>query len=195
MIIGVDFDDTLKEFTRSFLGYYNARFGTGFKFEDISDFTFWPLLGIESRETAIKIVGEFYKSEEAYLAESLPGAADVIGSLSERHKLCIVSARPDSSLPYIERWLSRVMPGRFSAIHLTNQWSQTGSNISKAELCSRFGVDVLIDDSHSYLKDCAIKGLQTYLIDRPWNRGKDLALTTKRVNSWYELAHLAEESI
>ncbi len=193
MHIGVDYDDTVFEFMRSFLKYFNERNGTNHTYESMNSFTIWPTLGFRTREEAITYFNEYYHSPDASKGSSLPGSYDVCKKLKDSgHTLSIVSARPRTTIPVMNDWLTQNMRDVFSGVYVTDQFSHVqGVKTSKGELCERLGIKVMIDDATHYLEGCAQKGIRCILIDRPWNRTRPLTPGIDPVASWSELSRLS----
>lgn len=188
MHIGVDYDDTVFQFMQPFLAYFNKERGTNHTYDSMDNTTFWPKLGFSNRTEAIEYCNSYYHSPEAFAAHPLPGCYEVCKGLKERgHTLSIVSARPATALPAMNRWLGHNFPGIFSEVHATDQFSHNSASVSKASVCANFGMEVMVDDAAHYLRECAALGVQCFLIDHPWNRSVPLSNNIIRVSSWNDL--------
>lgn len=193
MHIGVDYDDTVFEFMRSFLTYFNERHGTSHAYESMNSFTIWPALGFRTRDEAVTYFNEYYHSPDALEGPSLPDSYNTCKKLKDSgHTLSIVSARPQTAVPVMREWLRRNMGNVFSEVYVTDQFSHIpGVKTSKGELCSRLGIEVMIDDATHYLEGCAQQGIRCILIDRPWNRGRPLSTGIEPIASWSEISRLS----
>lgn len=190
MEIGVDFDDVLMEFMKSFIKYHASIGGSSPRFEEVTDHSlWWPVFGLSSRENAISVVDDFLKSDYACNADPLPEAINVTGRLkSAGHTLRIISSRARDTYDCTQRWLEKTMPGVFSSIHLTNQWNSDGSpSTSKRQLCLELGIEVMVEDHIGNATDCVRQVNRAYLLERPWNRGISLPDRIHPVASWIDL--------
>ena len=95
MKIAVDIDDVLADFVSPFLNYYNSRFKTNFKKDDFSLYTFWNVLGI-TREQAVAIVNDFYKTPAFRDLPVYEGAVEAIRELKDSNELYVLTSRRSS---------------------------------------------------------------------------------------------------
>lgn len=182
-ILAIDLDDTLKEFMKGFLAYHQRVHGFSKPFEEMTDFTFWPLLKIPDREEAIRRVTDFYSSPEGCKSPALPHSQEILTRLQQKYDFIVVTSRSEDARTQTTDWVERNFSGLFRDIYFTNNWSM-GSHPSqrKANLCKRIGACALIDDSPEYVGECRREGIPAFLISRPWNEKKDSSGT-----NWREL--------
>ncbi len=187
MIIGVDLDDVLKEFVGPFLGYYNHKKGTRWNKENITQYSFWNILGM-TREEAIELVHGFYGTPEFCARRPIEGAIEGIDRLKEFGELVIVTGRAEYMEEMGWKEINELFPDKFRKIYSTNQFARDGyKHRKKSELCLEAKVSVLIDDSLSAAIDCASYDIEVLLFDQPWNQSKGLPGNVKRVYLWKEI--------
>lgn len=174
--IAVDLDDTLKEFMKGFLIYHERVHGFSKPFDEMTDFTFWPLLNIPTRQEAIKRVTDFYSSQEGAQALALPDSLGALSRLKHKYDFIVVTARSDESRSYTSDWVGRNFEGVFKDIYFANSWSLSGRPAQrKVDMCRSLGARALIDDNPTYVNECRQEGLPAFLVKRPWNEKRDLS--------------------
>ena len=58
---------------------------------------------------------------------------------------------------------------------------------TKGELCKDLNVDLMIEDDPKYAEDCALKGINVLLLDKPWNQNCIEHENIIRVKNWKEI--------
>lgn len=184
MDIGIDLDEVLAEFVTAFLAYHNTAYGTAFHRNQMSCYNGWSRTSREETER----IHDFFKTP--YFEEIVPvnGSQQGTKVLSREHQLVVITARPTEMYQKTQQWVKRYFPSQISAVNLTNQFARkSGSAVSKSSLCRDSGISIMIEDSLDQARDCAAIGVQTLLLDCPWNQTSELAPGIQRVYSWDEI--------
>jgi len=57
---------------------------------------------------------------------------------------------------------------------------------SKADICKEHNICYMIEDNMDYALELATNGIKTFLLEKPWNKGKEHKNLIK-VKNWYEI--------
>lgn len=129
---------------------------------------------------------EFYKNNIERIARNLDiidGAKEYIDKLkSDGHYIYIVTGRDNGEYidPYnmTKEWLCKY-DIYYDELILTNAYEDH----DKSKICIENNIDVMIDDSVRICEDCIRSGINTILMDTPYNKYANI----KRVNNWQEI--------
>jgi uncharacterized HAD superfamily protein len=185
MKIAIDIDEVLVDFVTNFLRDHNRRRGTALSKEDISSYRMWELWG-ETKEESDRSFEEFYNSELFRNLEPAKESIWAVNNLSKDHELHIISSRPETIHEFTRSWVQKHFPNCFSGIHFSKKRPVNGKSLKKAEISAGLGVDLIIEDSLEYAKECAERGIRVLLFDAPWNQSEKLPHRVYRVFSWTE---------
>jgi uncharacterized HAD superfamily protein len=186
MKIGVDLDDVLADLLNKLVKFHNEKFGTSLTRKDFNNYNLWKVWGGTKEETVQKLY-DFYNSDYSKKVGVIDGAKESVNSLKKNHKLVVITSRQNDFIEQTERWVNENFPGVFSGIYFTNYQSRSGKIRTKSEICDKLGIDILIEDSLKFAKDCARPDRKVFLLDRPWNQSSDLPENLTRVFSWKEI--------
>lgn len=186
MKIAIDVDDVLADFLPTLLLFYNKQYGVNYEKNHFKSYHLWETWG-GTREEAIDKVFEFYDAEEFNNIPVIPGAQHVVNELRQNHELVIVTARPEAIREKTESWINRHFPKTFSTVHIANRFSKSGPQTTKAEICEKNGIDMLIDDSLDYALQSVAPHRRILLFDNPWNQHPELPTGITRVHSWEDI--------
>ncbi len=186
MKIAIDIDDVLANFMHALIEYHNTIYKTNFTKEHFTSFDLSQTWG-GTHEEAVDKVFKFYETEEFKNVGVIEGATEVVQALKQNHELVIVTARPEDLRSKTEAWISTHFPGLFSDIHIANRFSKSGPSTTKAELCEKHEVDMLIDDNLEYALECVTPQRKILLFNNPWNQHPELPIGITRVHSWEEI--------
>lgn len=189
MTIGVDLDSVLAEIVTPLSLYHNDAFGTTMKPKDYVEYDLTKLWGCTIPES-IERVYEFYRSSYIDGIKPIRGAKGAIRYLKEKnHELIVVTARPRFTDWVTKQWIEKHFPGRFQAIHHTNQYSHAHeTRVKKSEVCKKLGVEVFFEDHIVYAEDCASENIRVFLLTMPWNRNaRNLHKNITRIFAWNEI--------
>jgi 5'(3')-deoxyribonucleotidase len=104
----------------------------------------------------------------------VPGARLALETLQKQFRIVIITARRPSARPQTLQWLHmHELP--FDELHLTGEKSDVSD-----------GVVFAVDDHPTHIQDYIEQGIQTFLMDQPWNRSFSKAGVT-RVENWEQL--------
>ncbi|MBU0894587.1 MAG: hypothetical protein KKF48_03045 [Nanoarchaeota archaeon] len=185
MKIAIDVDDTVVDFVKPFLIYYNRGFNTNYSFEDINSSEIWKCLGLD-KDSFRDLLVDFRKTsffEDRVLYSDFK---NVFEDLNKKHISCFVTSRSKEVSRETESFFKRNLNNFNTPIFYSGGIHPT-ENGSKAEICLEKKVDFLVDDNEIYGLDCAEKGIGVFLLDKPWNQGDGLPDNVERVEDWYEI--------
>jgi len=186
MKIGIDLDEVLADFTSAIIKFHNKTFNTSFQKDHLCIYEFWKIWGGTEKGMAREI-DEFYKSHYFENIKPIPGSKIGVNVLSKKHDLKIITARQNYIADKTKKWLNNHFANKFSEIHFANHYSPIGKSIKKSEICLKLDIDLVIEDSLEYAKDCISVGKNVLLFDCPWNQSEKLPKNIKRVYSWKEI--------
>ncbi len=188
--LGIDLDDVLFDFVGHFFRWHNQRYGTRLRFSDMTHEKLWQAWG-GSPADAGERVPAFFGETDMLPLEPLPGAVEALGSLRDRYRLIVISARDPSTATKSEQWLERYFPAVFDQIELgLSNPLERESPMTKAEFCLQHGVTALVDDQLVNAVSCAEAGIRVLLYgDLPWNQSSELPELVRRVPDWETVVH------
>jgi uncharacterized HAD superfamily protein len=186
MKIAVDMDEILSEFCNSFIKFHNFKYQTSFKKNDFFSFDFSKVLKC-SEEEAINRVNLFFESDFFKIIDLVPGSLKGINLLKQKHELHLVTGRQEEIKEETIRWLNQYFPNTFKTINFTNHYSKLYKKTTKAEVCIKLGVKVLIEDSLEYSKGLEEHDIKVILMNVPWNQKEKLPSNFVRVYNWDDI--------
>ena len=119
--LAVDLDGVLAEFFQGLVKYYNGRFGTKFSEDDVFTLDLWDVFGVPKGEDK-KVIMDFFKTDDFRNIPVVAGSREAINTLSKKHELGIITARPKSTYDDTLMWLDRNYPGKFKWVHFSNHY-------------------------------------------------------------------------
>ena len=100
------------------------------------------------------------------------GSINIMKKLSKNNNLIIITARPSFFENKTLSWLNRNYGDIFDNIYHSSDFHIENNNQkSKVDFCKDLGVKVIIEDNLEYSLNCAEKGFDVILLDKPWNKG------------------------
>lgn len=128
----------------------------------------------------------FYRNNIERIAKKLDivdGAKKYIDKIKEEGNLIyIVTGRDNGDysdpINMTKDWLKKFNI-YYDELFFTNAYDKK----SKAEICVKNHIDIMIDDSIGICTNCIDKGIKTFIMDTPYNRKADIP----RVHSWKEI--------
>jgi uncharacterized HAD superfamily protein len=188
--IGIDLDDVIIDFVPNFLKFYNQKYRKNINFEDVKSYNFWEVGIGKNRDEVIKIVGEFFDSEEFNLISLVDGAKKAINKLSLNYQLYTVTSRStnhkEKTEKYIQKHFSKIS---IKIIYSGDFYKEQGK--TKSGLCDELDLNYIIEDNLKYALECSEKLIGVFLFDKPWNQGNINGNIT-RVKSWEEILELVK---
>jgi 5'(3')-deoxyribonucleotidase len=159
MILGVDVDDTIADFTTEWVRRYNMKYGDNVTNDDVKGWTIGDYLTKATRNELFEILKEpdFYES-----VSPLRGARDgVYRLLAQGHRIVYVTSCVEGTMDQKRDWLVR-----WGFLSSANRFSDFIAAYDKALV----NVDVLFDDRLSTVEDFPRDAV---LINSPANVGYD----------------------
>lgn len=180
MKIGIDLDEVIAEFIKKFIEFYNTKTKNNLRFEDWHSYNFWDVIG-GTKEKAVKLVDEFYNSDLFDNIKLVDGAQGGIEKLVESNELFVITSRPIRFKQKTDKFLRKYFLEIPIKLFYSDDFHKQHS-LGKAGICVREGIEVFIEDNSKYALACLDKGVKTFLLDKPWNKGNcDGAI---RVYNW-----------
>ncbi len=187
MKIGLDFDDVTVNTFAQIIDFYNKKFKKNHKKSDFKKHDFSEFWGI-SQERKNEIIDEWTKSHKPEDLKSIPGAIKSILKLAKKNKFIIITARSAKNSYRVTEWISKNLPKiKIPVMHSADFKKNKG--LTKAQLCKKLKVQILIEDADSIALECADNGTKVLLFDQPWNKLVKHSNIT-RVKSWKEIVKL-----
>lgn len=137
------------------------------------------------------VVDFFYKPfSDAYLEELILPVDGAFEKLQEfrdaGHTLYVITARQSKIQEHTLRFLDRHYAGLIHDVHFANHFSE--DSVHKHDICKKIGIEVMVEDNMDYALGIAGAGIQTFLMDKPWNAQRsETHPNLKRIFSWKEV--------
>lgn len=181
--IGLDLDGVVTDYQTYFIESFNDRFNTDFTIDDWKDYYFTPRInGFKVREESFWKLIDYHVEIGAWkYLNPIEGALEGIKKLNENNSIHIITHKKGRSKQDTVYWLS-VHNVDYDSISFTTQ--------RKGHIAYTLGIDVMIEDSHKNVEDLASIGIESLLINRPWNQVKLTSPLIQRVNNWQEIVAL-----
>ncbi|MEK6842198.1 MAG: hypothetical protein AABX84_00120, partial [Nanoarchaeota archaeon] len=139
-------------------------------------------------EVEKQIIKDFCKSNFFRDIPVIIGSQEAIHTLSKKYNLAAVTARPNSTYNETCLWLNEHYPWAFSDIHfVSHHFPENGNKKNKSDVCLEHTYGIIIDDYHGHINECAEKGIQTILLNQPWNKREKLHSGALRVRNWEDI--------
>ena len=182
MNIGIDFDDVITNFTDPLMDYHNKKYGTNATREQILEWNWGVYWGVE-KEEADKRVNEFHQIHSPDNIIPMQDAISSLKKLMKNNKIFIITGRPIQFKSKTEEWLKHHIEEDIEII-FAGEWHKT-QGASKAAICKKMNIPVLLEDAPTTAMDCADQGIKVILFNNPWNN-KLKHENIIRVNNWKE---------
>lgn len=192
--IYIDVDDVVSKTTDAYPGIVEEEFGRTVSFEDLTTFDLKASFRLTDNEF-------HYFFDRVHQEELLMGFAPVEGAVeglvawtAQGHCVDIVTGRPTSARQVTLAWLDRHRVPYENFI-MVDKYNRPGNDpaiaVSKAQL-ARQHYDLAVEDSGDMALFLADEmGVETVLIDKPWNRSCPEHPKITRCRSWKEIVHRA----
>ena len=185
MKIAVDIDEVLARGLATYLEYFNTTYSTNFTEADFTaDRAFWDVLGVKDEDIA-NIEQHYRTTKHARDWLLVPGAKEAITQLAAEHELVIISNRKAAGHEPTRAWLRKNFANSFGEVFFTEAERSGDTRPSKAEICTRIGADVLIEDEVKEVLACQQAEVPVVMFDTQYNQhigGHGVV----RVRSWGE---------
>lgn len=183
--VAIDVDDVIAAHAEAFVEFSNEQYGTHLTVNDYSEH--WHDLWQADNEEVERRAAEFHTPERTLSYQRKQEAAIVLGDLSLKKNLVVVTARPYGLVDTTRLWLDENFPEVFSDYHFVPIWTP-GNTVTKADICRQIDADFLVDDLTRHCNVAAEAGIQALLFgDYPWNRNEEIHPNVTKVSSWPEV--------
>ncbi len=194
MLIAVDIDDTLGDYTSSLAEFHNQEYNTKLTRNDFHSYNFWEVWG-GTREESIEKVDNHTKLGHIMNVKPLEYSVECIKILKKKNELILITSRPENTTKKeTEYWINKNFPDSFSKIYYSYNKVRMQEGKTKEEICIELNVDFLIEDNIDHALDASEKGIKVLLIDSPWNKSKPLSKNITRVKDWKEILIIIESA-
>ncbi len=189
MHIGLDIDDVVADFIPELAKWHNSEYGTRLKKYDFKTYRLSEALLCE-REEARERVNLFVK-RKIHELKLISGAREAIERLAQRNNLVFITSRQPEIEEETSYWIKKNFQGLdaeviFSVNHYLHGLHGFKERKTKAEICEKEKVDVMIEDSEEYLIQCHQRGIRVICFDQPWNQ-RIVENGIRRARNWREV--------
>lgn len=160
MIVGVDIDGVVADSLLAWVSQLNKYFGQQKRIDDVFSYQFEKVYNVTWDE-----MDYFFRQYQEVLLNNLSPvehAPRALELLKEKHRLILITARPEDFRPLTEKWLQEH--------HIPYDQLMMTTYGDKAEYCRQAQVDVYIEDSLENAISIAGCGIPVILFDAPYNR-------------------------
>ncbi len=187
MIIAVDIDDVLADFTGSFRKYLRKEKGVYVRGRDLKVADWWRAWGKTEKE-AVKTIFAFLHSPYLLSTKPTRGAKTAMRKLKkDGHKLFVITGRPLAVEPITVKWVERNFPDIFTDIYCTDFHIVKHGKNTKGKICRLIKADLIIDDYPGYARECVANGTKVLLFASPWNRAYKAEAGIIKVKNWRQV--------
>ncbi|MBU2639375.1 MAG: hypothetical protein KKG75_01565 [Nanoarchaeota archaeon] len=184
MLIALDIDDVLADLVPALARFHNDRYGTKLKKKDFHSYRFSEVWG-GSNGGAYGKMWSFLHSPYFFNLRPMEGAVEGIRGLGNNPEngLISITSRPRRLKNLTRNWIERYFPDISEIYFSRNNYVDFGNSPKKVDYCKSSSVDVLVEDSLEYARECGEGGIKVVLLDQPWNR-QETPEGVVRVNNW-----------
>jgi len=173
MKIGVDLDDTLCEFVQPLLLFLNSKLQKSVSINDIKYYSFEHYYSVSVEEIQ-KLINEFLFLENCSNLEPIPYAFQALQNIKTdlNCEFIIITSRDYRLKDATIKWVDKYFPNIFTSIEFCNTFGlDTYPKFEKYEICSKLGINILIDDQFHHLHKCVeeIPNFFPIIFTQPWN--------------------------
>jgi len=181
--IGIDIDEVVVEFLKGYLKFHEINYGLKMSFEEIKNYNLWETNLFKNKEEAISGINSFQNSNDFDKLDFVEGAKESLLKLKDSFDIYFITSRPQ----YLEEKTSNFLKGILKEFGLHFSGDLFGGNKTKSEICEVLGINIFIEDNHSYALDLARKNVKTFLLSKPWNKNYEEHENITKVNNWKEI--------
>jgi len=194
--LGIDFDDVMVKTHREFIKFIYNKVGDikkvskikipkGTRYNDTV-----KIEGDKNNEMIEKLTFEYF-STNFEMIPIMDNAEYVLGKLSEKYELWIVSSRPVTSREFINKMIDsspifqKIFDKNKIILQLTEMTKESllKFKYNKGKVCSEYGIDILIDDYYENVYDAMNYGVKAVKFGEkkyPWDRAIDIKEIEKK---------------
>ena len=184
MVIAIDLDDTLGDFSSAFIKFIKKTRKHDVDIHDLAVEEWWRAWG-DDQKSANETIYEFLYSEDAGRMRPKIGAVRALKILKQAgHQLYIITGRPFKVHELTKKWVADNLPAVFEDIfctdfHIVNHGAET-----KGSIAARISAKILIDDYPGYAQECLARGIKVLLMESFWNNGYEAPAGVEKVENW-----------
>lgn len=193
MPIGFDLDEVIAPLLRHHCLYLNHKYHCELSEGDFSTYDFWNHYQA-TREQAVKDFFEFCETDFFHSIKPFKEARPILEKLSKLERLHVITARQDFLQPVTRAFVHRNFPGIFSKIDFGNYFGKVGAHITKAELCEKNGIYLLVEDDPKHIIPVS-EDIPVVMLDRPWNQHVGCGRNIIRAYNWRDIGEIVQEFI
>jgi len=180
--IGIDIDDVVLDFVPSFINYYNLRFDSKIILGDVNTSKIWEIFGLDKSGFG-SILEDFHETDFSKKMPFITNVKEGLEKLKE-FDLQIVTSRHNKNKEVILEWFRKEIPNFNIPLLFSDDFY--GGTSTKAQICKKLEINILIEDNPVYALDCAENGIKVLLMDKPWNQTCEHE-NILRVKDWKEI--------
>jgi len=180
MRIAIDLDETVVEFLKGFVNFYNEVYKGDLKLGDFKEFSIAHTL-LVGKDESKRLRKEYSDTKFFDEMEIIEGAKETIDSLGEENEIFFMTAREDFHHEKTKKFIEQNFP--YAKLFFSGDYH--GVHKNKDELCKENKIDVLIEDSELSDK-YAEAGIKVVLLDKEWNKHLNHK-NIIRVKDWREV--------
>ena len=195
MNIAIDIDSVLSDSHTSFIQYYNRVKHKTIQAKDLYTFNIPEVLGLTPQETQ-QLVADWMSTDDFKNIALIEGAVDGVTYLHQKNRLIAVTARPPDVESVTKEWLDKHFPDMFQDVIFTNtdSYIRKAGSLKKSDVCKEYQVTLIIEDQVEFANDCVENGIDTFLLEMPWNTGSNVNANVMRVQNWQDLIQKFKET-
>jgi uncharacterized HAD superfamily protein len=173
----VDIDDTLVQFNLTLVGFFNSRFDTSVRLDDLSDYDLKKAYHITQNEMD-KSMNDFYLSNDHKNILPMLQAEFVLNTLLQNgyiEEYTLVTSRNAVFEDVTRKLLNKTFKtGLFNACEMYMLGHFDGGvdpadKKCKSEICTDLSIKIAFEDNVYHAKALANAGCTVYMIRHPWN--------------------------
>jgi len=162
MIIGIDYDGTVANTSEVKAHWIREHLGMEVLPWKTDRTSCVPLIGLENYERMSQYV---YEREGSLKAWEVPGSIDAIEELARHSKIFIVTARKHHQVRWCKEWLrAKGLDTSIDGYLSSAAPSPYGGGVTKPQLCSNHGIELLVDDDERHLGGTEVPNLRRILL-------------------------------
>ena len=188
MRIGVDIDEVLTPFTEQYLPFFNKRHKLRLKVSDFVSYEFHEIADVPLPE-CVETCRLFAEQGGILALKPYPEARRALEEIKAKgHELFIVSGRHKFSRKDTKTWLDEHFCGIFSELLFMTFRNFDGDSTTKADLCLRHDITILIDDDPHYAAQCRDAGVELIMPLQHWNKEFKAGRGVHKAKDWNQVA-------
>ncbi len=183
LIIGLDIDGVIIDYIRSILPLLSEICKQQINYEDITHPSLTQLLNVLDidEETAETIWNQILETDFLLKSPPIEGAIEGLGLLAH-HDIRLITGRPESIKDITLSWLDK---NGIKFDRIVFESSKAAEFSSPERECNLF-----VEDQLEIAFRFAEAGIDTLLLNQPWNRAPSLPGNCRRVSNWSEIIEI-----